>query len=344
MTRTHARFALVLLFAVVFGFVPSAVAQVHWRLGTLVPRGTSYHHNLQAMAEEWRKAPHGGVTLTIYTDGTMGGEADMVRRMRIGQLQAAMLTVPGLAEIDPSVSALQKMPMMYESLEEARYVREKLRPLLEQKIAAKGFVVLFWGDAGWVHFFSKRPGIHPADFRSMNMFVAAGDPAQADVMNAAGFHPVSLEYTDTYTGLETGMIDVVPTLPFYALSGQFYTITPHMLELRWVPLVGAIVVSRNAWESLPNDTREALMSAAKQTGEAIENRSVQEGQESIEAMRKRGLQVHAVSPELEAEWRRAAEQYYPRIRGTVVPADAFDQVRNLVKEYRTNHSAEVKKP
>src|SRR5438270_6072885 len=141
MTRTHARFALVLLLAVVFGFMPSAVAQVHWRLGTLVPRGTSYHHNLQAMAEEWRKAPHGGVTLTIYTDGTMGGEADMVRRMRIGQLQAAMLTVPGLAEIDPSVSALQKMPMMYESLEEARYVREKLRPLLEQKIAAKGFVV-----------------------------------------------------------------------------------------------------------------------------------------------------------------------------------------------------------
>ena len=113
-------YLLLAMFAVVFGFVPSAVAQVHWRLGTLVPRGTSYHHNLQAMAEEWRKAPHGGVTLTIYTDGTMGGEADMVRRMRIGQLQAAMLTVPGLAEIDPSVSALQKMPMMYESLEEAR--------------------------------------------------------------------------------------------------------------------------------------------------------------------------------------------------------------------------------
>ena len=225
-----------------------------------------------------------------------------------------------------------------------RYVRERLRPLLEQKIAAKGFVVLFWGDAGWVHFFSKRPGIHPADFRSMNMFVAAGDPAQADVMNAAGFHPVPLEYTDTYTGLETGMIDVVPTLPFYALSGQFYTITPHMLELRWVPLVGAIVVSRNAWESMPSDTREALMRAAKQTGEAIEDRSVQEGQESIEAMRKRGLQVHSVSPELEAEWRHAAEQYYPKIRGTVVPADAFDQVRNLVKEYRANRSAEVKKP
>ena len=193
MTRTRARFALVLLLAVAFGSKPSAMAQqvqVHWRLGTLVPRGTSYHHNLQAMAEQWRKAPHGGVALTIYTDGTMGGEADMVRRMRIGQLQAAMLTVPGLAEIDPSVSALQKMPMMYESLEEARYVREKLRPLLEQKIAAKGFVVLFWGDAGWVHFFSKRPGIHPSDFRSMNMFVAAGDPAQAEVMNAAGFHPV----------------------------------------------------------------------------------------------------------------------------------------------------------
>src|SRR5437660_1527810 len=205
------------------------------------------------------------------------------------------------------------MPMMYESLEEARYVREKLRPLLEQKIAAKGFVVLFWGDAGWVHFFSKRPGIHPADFRSMNMFVAAGDPAQADVMNAAGFHPVSLEYTDTYTGLETGMIDVVPTLPFYALAGQFYTITPHMLELNWVPLVGAIVVSKRAWEELPPDTRQYLMQSAQKTGEAIQARSIKEGEEAVAAMKQRGLKVHPVPPELEGEWRKASEEIYPYI-------------------------------
>lgn len=224
--------------------------------------------------------------------------------------------------------------MVYRSLDEARYVREKLRPLLERKIAEKGFVVLFWGDAGWVRMFTKKPGIHPADFRSMKIFVAAGDIAQADVMKAAGYQPVPLEYTDTFTGLQTGMIDAVPTLPFYALAGQFYNITPHMLELNWVPLVGAIVVQRKAWEALPNETRQFMLESARNTGAAIQECSVKEGDEALAAMKQRGLQVHPVPPELEAEWRKAAEQYYPRVREYVVPADAFDEVMRLVAEYR----------
>jgi TRAP-type C4-dicarboxylate transport system substrate-binding protein len=320
---------------IVMSFALPAQAQTRMRMGTLVPKGTSYHRLLLGMAEQWRKAPGGGINLTIYADGTMGGEAEMVRRMRVGQLQAAMLTVPGLAEIDSSVGALQKIPMAYRSLEEARYVRERMRPLLEQRLLEKGFVVLFWGDAGWVRMFTKRPGYRPSDFRTMKMFVAAGDIAQADVMKAAGFQPVPLEYTDTFTGLQTGMIDAVPTLPFYALSGQFYSITPHMLELNWVPLVGAIVVTKKSWESLPQETRQAMLAAAETTGESIQSQSQIEGEESVKAMQQRGLQVHAVPKALEDEWRSAAEAYYPEIRGAIVPADAFDQVRRVVQEYRS---------
>src|SRR3990172_4574393 len=88
------------------------------RLGTLAPRGSSYYKHLQAMGEKWRQAPGGGVLLTMYPDGTMGTEADMVRRMRLGQLQAGMLTAVGLAEIESAVTGPQNPPMMFRSLEE----------------------------------------------------------------------------------------------------------------------------------------------------------------------------------------------------------------------------------
>src|SRR5271157_331191 len=90
-----------------------AEGPVKVRLGTLAPRGSSYYKHLQAMGEQWRQAPGGGVALTIYPDGTMGGEADMVRRMRLGQLQAGMLTATGLADIEPGVGGLQLMPMTF---------------------------------------------------------------------------------------------------------------------------------------------------------------------------------------------------------------------------------------
>src|SRR5512147_2366026 len=86
------------------GPIPAALAQeaVRIRLGTLVPKGSSYHRAMQEMAERWKKAQGAGATFTVFTDGTQGGEIDMVRRMRVGQLNAALISVVGLAEIDRS--------------------------------------------------------------------------------------------------------------------------------------------------------------------------------------------------------------------------------------------------
>src|SRR5579864_3571453 len=140
------------------------------KLATLLPRGSSAHQTLLAMGEKWRQAPGASVGLTIYTDGTMGGEAEAVRRMRIGQLQASLLSVAGLAEIDRSVTALQYMPMVFRSLDEVDYVRERLRPVLDKRLEEKGFVALFWGDAGWVRMFSKKPAMRPEEVKKLKMF------------------------------------------------------------------------------------------------------------------------------------------------------------------------------
>jgi TRAP-type C4-dicarboxylate transport system substrate-binding protein len=314
--------------------VSAAEAKIRVNLATLAPKDTSFHKSLQMMGEKWRQASGDTVNLTIYTDGTMGGEGDMVRRMRIGQIQASMLTVSGLLQIDDSVTGLQLMPMMFRSLEEFDYVREKLRPTMEKRFADKGFIVLFWGDAGWVRFFSKQPAVRPDDFKKMKMFVSSGDTRAADVMKAVGINPVPLEQTDVLTGLQTGLIDCVPSVPFYALAGQFYGPASHMLEVNWVPLVGATVVTKKKWDSISPKVREALLKAAAEAGEQIKKRSRAESQESVDAMQKRGLKVQALSPEVQLEWNKFAENVYPQIRGKIVPAEMFDEVQRLVKEFR----------
>jgi TRAP-type C4-dicarboxylate transport system substrate-binding protein len=304
------------------------------KLATLAPKGSSFHQVLLEMGEKWRDAPGGGVTLTIYTDGTMGSEADMVRRMRVGQIQAAMLTVTGLSEIDDSVAALQNMPMMFRSLDELEFVRDKLRPDLEGRLREKGFIVLFWGDAGWVRFFSRKPGKMPGDFTSMKMFVSAGDNRTLDVWKLAGYQPVPLEVTDILPGLQTGLIDAVCSSPSYSLAGQFYGPAPNMLDLHWAPLVGGTVITQKAWDALPAESKHVLMSSAADAGAKITSKSRAENEESIDAMKKRGLNVVNATPEIEAAWRQKCEESYPKIRGSIVPAERFDEVRKLLDEYR----------
>jgi TRAP-type C4-dicarboxylate transport system substrate-binding protein len=311
---------------------PAPAAKV--KLATLAPRGSSFHKTLLAMGEKWRSAPGGGVALTVYPDGAMGGEADVVRKMRIGQVQAAMLTAVGLSEIDESVSAVQFMPMMFRSLQEVDYVNERMRPLLEKRIRDKGFVVLFWGDAGWIRLFSKEQALRPADVKPMKLFSWAGDNRFMDILKASGYRPVPLETADILPGFQTGLINAVFTIPYYALTTQIYASAPHMLELNWAPLLGGTVVTRKAWDGLPAETQAALRTAAAEAGAQIQAQSRREGDEAVEAMKKRGLVVHAVTPDLDAEWRAAAEAVYPQIRGKIVPADLFDEVQRLLREYR----------
>lgn len=308
------------------------------RLGTLAPKGSTYHRALQEMGEKWRQAQGAGSSFTVFTDGTQGGEADMVRRMRVGQLNAALVSVVGLMEIDRSVAALQYMPMVFHDWNEMDAVREKLRGTLEQRLLDKGFVVLFWAEGGWVRFFSKAQELTPDDFKKTKMFVWSGDNDQVDLMKAMGYQPIPLETADILPGLQTGLISAVPSAPFYALAGQFDTVAKHMLDLKWVPVTGAAVITKKVWDQLSAPGRDQLRTAGEAAGVKVRERARQEDLESVEAMKKRGLIVHPVGPELEADWRRMAEGAYPKLRGTMVPAEMFDQVRAIVADYRKQHA------
>jgi TRAP-type transport system periplasmic protein len=340
-----ARFLRFALLAALFVpcFARAAAAQAGDRkpvkLATMVPKGSSYHKALLAMGEKWRAAPEGGVKLTIYPDGSMGGEADMVRKMRVGQLQAAMLTVSGLEEIEKSVTALQNLPLMFRSLEEVAFVREKLRPELEKKFEEKGFVCLFWGDVGWTKYFSRQPVLVPEDLKKVKLFTLPGDTHQLDLMKSLGLQPVALEPTDIMTGLQTGIIDAVPITPFYAQIFQFYTGAPHMLDLEWAPLVGAGVILKKVWDTYPPALQTSMRAAAEEAGAAIVARNRAENDEAVEAMKKRGLTVHPVTPEIRAQWQRWVEPIYARLRGAEIPAETYDAAVRALEEYRAGAQA-----
>ena len=313
----------------------AAAPPVKVKLATLAPTGSSYHKSLLTLRESWKKISNGGVDLIVYADGKLGGEADTVNLMSVNSVQASMLTTIGLSEIEQGVGGLQYIPMGFRNFDEVDYVGEKLHPLLQERLAKKGFVVLFWSDAGWVRYFSKKPFSTPDELKKLKLFNWAGNPRQVEIYKSSGFNPVPLETADILPGLQTGLIEVVPVPPVFALVGQMDTRAPHMLELNWAPLVGACVIRKETWEKIPAELHAALFKAAATAGAEIKVNARKESDEPVKAMEKRGLKVIKVTPELEARWRTAAEATYPQIRGSIVPADVFDQALAAIKEYRS---------
>lgn len=313
---------------------PGLAADKQLRIGTLVPKNSLYHRQLLELGEVWRDTQGENAKYQVFTDGSQGGEAELARRMRIGQLQGALLSVVGLRDIEPSIAALQNLPMLFKTWDEVDYVREKMRPAMEKKFLDKGFVVLAWGDAGWVRFFSKEAAFRPEDFKRMKFFAWGAEADQQSLMKSLGYTPVPLETTDILPAIQTGMINVVPSTPYFALASQIYATAPNMLEINWAPIVGALVITKKAWDELKPEAQSKVRLAGEKAGAQIRTKARQEVDDAVAAMKKRGLTVNKPTPAQLREWDELAEKLYPRIRGTLVPADTFDEVFGHLKNYR----------
>jgi TRAP-type transport system periplasmic protein len=319
---------------------PPAEAQtpILIRMATLVPDGSSWHLILKEAADRWKQVSGGRVTVRLFPGGVAGDDPDVVRKMRLGTLNAGVLTSVGVAEIDKSVYAMG-IPLMYDSYEEVYWVHEKMRPKLEATLEAKGFVVLNWADGGWVHFFTQKPVAVPDDLRKLRLFTWAGDAEAVEVWRWAGFNPVPLPSTEIATALQTGLVEALGAPPQIAVISQFFIHAKNMTDLRWQLLQGATIITKAAWEKIPADVRPELLKVSQEAGTRLRKEIREAEAKDVEAMKKRGLTVVPVSSAQRAQWQKLTENLYPRIRGKVVPAEAFDEARRYRDEYRKQRGA-----
>jgi TRAP-type C4-dicarboxylate transport system substrate-binding protein len=307
---------------------------VRIKLGTLAPQGSTWHLFMQQMAADFSKASAGKVELKIYAGGTQGNEGEMIRKISIGQLQAASMTAVGLHEVTPEPQA-EDVPFLIDSYEEYDYIHEKVRPKLEEAIAKKNYIVLQWGEVGFIYLFSTEAYRTPAEFAKGKVFTWNGDPGAEAAWKAAGFHPIVLSSTDLIPSLSSRMVNIVGESPLYAYTTHIFEKANHMLNLHWGFLTGATVVRKDTWDKVPADLRPRLLEIAEEYGKKTQADVRKQNEDAIEQMKKRGLDL--VEPgDLEA-WHKAAAQANKVVRGRVVPVGIYDDVFKLRDEYRAQH-------
>ena len=309
---------------------PSSASGVVIKIATLAPSGSVWHENLKEIAFEWERVSGGTVTLRIYPDGVAGDEADMVRKMRIGQLQGAMITNAGLCRIVSEANALT-IPLAADSWESLDRMRDALKPRLEALLEAKGVVALNWGDAGWVRFFVNNPDPSVKAVQKAKLFVWSSDDGTADLWKASGFNAIPLASTEILTGLQTGMINAYNTTATMALASQWFAFTPYMIDIPWAPLIGVTVVNKDTWEKIPEPLRSHLKQIAVDAGQRLQKEVRRMDEQAVIEMQKYGLKIIKPNEEQYKNWQAIVKTAHARIRGTLVPEQWFDDAIKAAK-------------
>ncbi len=306
------------------------------KIATMAPKGSPWHIILQDMGVEWKEATNGQVELRIYPGGVAGSEQDMVRKMRIGQLHAAAVSNGGLSRIEPGINVLG-IPAAIDSWEILEKLYDALRDDIARSFEEKGFLLLTLGDAGWVHHFTSSPDPSIEAAQKVKMFVTEGDDRTVDMWKKAGFNAIPLAPTDIMMALQTGMIEAYNTTAMMALASQWFAFTPYMVNVPWAPMIGGTVITKKAWDSIPEEYHDELLNICNRYNVRLQKEIRQLEEQAVDEMVKRGLTRLPLTEEQEKGWRVVMESGYPMLR-TIMPDEWFDTAIRISQESRGEYA------
>ena len=231
------------------------------RIATLAPRQSGLGKAFQELRTQLRARSDGQVELKMYHGGVAGDEMTVVRKMRVGQLDGALLTSTGLGALVPQVLVLQAPGVItsYPALDD---VREQLAPDLEALFDKAGYALISWGDSGRIRIFSKHKIQHPTDLQNVRPWVWRGSPTMRAFIEAAGANGVTMGLPEVFSGLQTGMIDTVIATSIGVLGFQWHTKLKTMTKPGGGIVVGAYVIKKDRLESLPKDIQDFIRQSA----------------------------------------------------------------------------------
>jgi TRAP-type C4-dicarboxylate transport system substrate-binding protein len=327
-----------LCFFLILGFEAAAQRrpqrQVTIKLASMVPENTPWGAALNKIAAEWSAATNGEVRLQIYANGTQGNEEAVLQKLNMNAVQAAVLTSFGLNKIAPEMLTVS-CPFLIRSDDEFVEVFKTMKSELEAKINSGNYYSLALVRGGWVKFFSRNPVFVPADLKRQKVGSVPSEPELAQVFRAMGYQVVIVDEKRLLIALNGGSIDAVYQSPISSAGFQYFGVAKHMASINIAPFMGAIVLNKYAWESIPDQHRDAIMRITRRIGSEIETSLMQLESDAISTMIKHGLVVNTVNNQQAQQWYDDMARATPALLGTTFDRATYTKIEGILKTYRS---------
>ncbi len=312
------------------------------RIATLAPEGSLWMKQMQKGAEMVKQATDGRILTKYYGGGSQGDERDVVRKMRMGQLDGAALTSIGLAMIYPGIRVLQ-LPHFYADVDELDYVRKKTWPYFQKKFREEGFELLTVGDVGWIHLFSTKPIRNESDLKNAKMWIWQGDPLAKKVTAKLGIKGITLGVPEVLPALQSGRIDACFGSPLAAVALQWHTAIRYMSSMKVAYGIGGMVMRKEVWDRASDEDKKAQQKIGRKMSKKTVARVRKDNARALKALKREGMKVVETPADVEKKFvDQATEQWQAQV-GKVYSQAELDMVMKYRAEYRAKQAKQASK-
>lgn len=333
-SRVRRVLAMALPLVVVGLAVSSPVLAEDYKIATIAPEGTAWMKQMRDASKEIRDRTAGRVNFKFYGGGVMGNDKKVMRKIRIGQLHGGMFTPNSLADAYSDIQ-LYGLPLLFDSIGEVEYVRERMDSVLLQGLEQAGYVSFGLSDGGFARIMSNHPVTGVNSLKGRKVWVPEGDKITYDTMTALGVSPVTLPMTDVMTGLQTGLIDIVASSPVGAVVLQWHTKVKYVTDFPLVYLMGFMVVDKRYFDRMTDADQAVVREVFGKVYKDFDRQNKLDNDAAFKALLDSGLEVVQADASQVASWKEPVWQNNLAMadRG-VVSRQLLDQVLAYIQEYR----------
>jgi TRAP-type transport system periplasmic protein len=316
--------------------LPISAQQFTIKFATLAPEGSTWIKVMREFDAAVRAESGGRLGFKLYPGGVAGDEKDVVRKIRLGQYGGGGFTGVGIGEVAKKVRILDS-PLFFRNYDEVEFIEQKYERDFDQALEDGGFVLLGWAEVGFIYVFSSKLVTTFSDLKALKPWMWEGDPIAQAAYQAIGVSPVPLSITDVMTSLQTGMIDAVYSSPYALIALQWFTRVSYAMSQPLADALGAAVISKKVYNSLPDDLKTILMSNSKKFISRVTASSRQDNAKAIETLKKRGMQFVQAPKEISTEFDSIGSRARQLLVGNLFPQSFLDDVEGSLRTYRQEH-------
>jgi TRAP-type C4-dicarboxylate transport system substrate-binding protein len=314
----------------VTGVADVAGAATVLKIGTLAPQESSWGKEFKRLSKDVSDDTNGELQLDFQWNGQAGDENLMVQKIRSGQLDAAAVTVFGLAQTGVTDILLFQLPGLFSNWAKLDSTREAMKDDFNHRFEAKGFTVLGWGDVGAAKQMSVGFEIHhPQDLQGKGVFFYSGDPMTPKLYSAiGGITPKQLTINEVLPNLTSGAISVLQTPCIGAEQLQWGSRVTHMNTETLAYVIGATIASSARIQALPPKFRQVLEQRSLESGDRLTKSIRRIDAEAFNRM-KQSKHTYELTDAERAEWKAVFIKVAKELRGSVFTPALFDHVMQL---------------
>ena len=306
------------------------------KFATLAPEGSTWIKIMREYDAAIRAQSGGRLGFKIYAGGVAGDEKDVVRKIKLGQYNAAGFTGVGINEIAKKVRVLDA-PFLFKNHDDVDFIVNKFDKEFQQALEDGGFVLLGWAEVGFVYIYSGGPVGSAEDLRNTKIWMWEGDPIAEAAFQAIGVSPIPLSITDVSTSLQTGMINAVYSPPYALIALSWFTRVKYMMGVPLANSQGAVLISKKMFDAMPKDLQDILVTNGRKYFRQLTLASRLENEKAISTLKDKGITVISPTKEVAAQFESTGKKARQLLVGKLFSQEFLDQVESSVRTYRQEH-------